>query len=86
LKEIENRHGRSRGEVKNLARTLDLDLLLFGNKEIKSKTLILPHPRICQRAFVLSPLFDLSPDLEIPGQGKVKDLLNNIRGQEIEQL
>jgi len=86
LNNIENRHGRSRGEVKNLARTLDLDLLLFGNRIMKSKTLILPHPRIYQRAFVLFPLFDLSPELEIPGQGKVQDLLGNVRDQEIRPL
>ena len=86
LNNIENRHGRSRGEVKNMARTLDLDLLLFGNRIMKSKTLILPHPRIYQRAFVLFPLFDLSPELEIPGQGKVQDLLGNVRDQEIRQL
>ena len=86
LNNIENRHGRSRGEVKNLARKLDLDLLLFGNRIMKSKTLILPHPRIYQRAFVLFPLFDLSPELEIPGQGKVQDLLGNVRDQEIRQL
>ena len=86
LNNIENRHGRSRGEIKNLARTLDLDLLLFGNRIMKSKTLILPHPLIYQRAFVLFPLFNLSPELEIPGQGKVQDLLDNVRHQEVEQL
>ncbi|GMR06885.1 MAG: 2-amino-4-hydroxy-6-hydroxymethyldihydropteridine diphosphokinase [Gammaproteobacteria bacterium] len=86
LNNIENRHGRSRGKAKNLARTLDLDLLLFGNKKMKSKTLILPHPRIYQRAFVLFPLFDLSPELEIPGQGNVQALLDNVRDQEVEQL
>ena len=86
LNNIENRHGRSRGEVKNSARTLDLDLLLFGNRIMKGKTLILPHPRIYQRAFVLFPLFDLSPELEIPGQGKVQALLDNVRDQEIRQL
>ncbi|HDH08087.1 MAG TPA: 2-amino-4-hydroxy-6-hydroxymethyldihydropteridine diphosphokinase [Gammaproteobacteria bacterium] len=86
LTNIENRHGRSRCEVKNIARTLDLDLLLFGNKKMKSKTLILPHPRIYQRAFVLFPLFDLSPELEIPGQGNVQTLLDNVRDQEVEQL
>jgi len=86
LTNIENRHGRSRGDAKNLARTLDLDLLLFGNKKMKSRTLILPHPRIYQRAFVLFPLSDLSPELEIPGQGKVQILLDNVRDQEIERL
>ncbi|MEA1888807.1 MAG: 2-amino-4-hydroxy-6-hydroxymethyldihydropteridine diphosphokinase [Pseudomonadota bacterium] len=86
LNTIEDRLGRNRGKVKNLARTLDLDLLLFGNKEMKSKTLTLPHPRIYQRAFVLFPLYDLSPELEIPGQGSVRDLLENVRDQEVERL
>ncbi|GMT41045.1 MAG: 2-amino-4-hydroxy-6-hydroxymethyldihydropteridine pyrophosphokinase [bacterium] len=86
LTNIENRHGRSRCEVKNIARTLDLDLLLFGNKKMKSNTLILPHPRIYQRAFVLFPLFDLSPELEIPGQGNVQTLLAKVRDQEVKQL
>ncbi len=83
---IENRHGRVRGKVKNLARTLDLDLLLMGDTSLSSKDLILPHPRIYQRAFVLFPLFDLSPDLEIPGQGRVRALLKNVTDQEIERL
>ncbi len=83
---IENRHGRSRSRVKNLARTLDLDLLLFGNIKMSTNTLILPHPGIYQRAFVLFPLFDLSPELQIPGQGSVQALLDNVRDQEIEQL
>jgi len=86
LTEIENRHGRSRSEIKNTARTLDLDLLLFGNKEIKSRTLTVPHPGIHKRAFVLRPLFDLSPELHIPGQGSVQALLQDVSDQEIERL
>lgn len=86
LNRIETRHGRSRGKVRNMARTLDLDLLLYGEMEMTSNTLTLPHPRIYQRAFVLFPLFDLSPELEIPGQGRVQTLLQNVRDQEVEQL
>jgi 2-amino-4-hydroxy-6-hydroxymethyldihydropteridine diphosphokinase len=86
LAAIEDRHGRVRGKVRNTARTLDLDLLLMGNLKQKSRTLTLPHPRIFQRAFVLFPLFDLSPDIEIPGQGLVRMLLENVRDQEIKQL
>ncbi len=86
LNHIEDRLGRNRGKVKNLARTLDLDLLLFGSKEMISKILILPHPRIYHRAFVLFPLYDLSPELEIPGQGSVRALLENVRDQEVERL
>jgi 2-amino-4-hydroxy-6-hydroxymethyldihydropteridine diphosphokinase len=83
---IENQHGRVRGKVKNSARTLDLDLLLVGDNCLSSKNLTLPHPRIHQRAFVLFPLFDLSPDLEIPGQGRVRALLEDVTDQEIERL
>mgnify|MGYP001573001453 CR=1 FL=1 len=86
LAAIEDRHGRVRGKVRNSARTLDLDLLLVGNYSVQSKTLTLPHPRIHQRAFVLFPLYDLSPDLEVPGQGRVQALLENVRNQEIERL
>ncbi len=86
LNNIENRHGRSRGKTRNLARTLDLDLLLYGNKQMESDTLTVPHPRISERAFVLFPLFDLSPELEIPGQGRVQMLLENVRDQEVERL
>lgn len=86
LTRIEDRHGRHRGDVKNLARTLDLDLLLFGSETINSKTLTLPHPRIHQRAFVVYPLFDLSPELDIPGQGDLQELIENVRGQEVERL
>jgi 2-amino-4-hydroxy-6-hydroxymethyldihydropteridine diphosphokinase len=86
LAAIEDRYGRARGKVRNTARTLDLDLLLVGNLIVKNNTLTLPHPRIFQRAFVLFPLFDLSPDLEIPEQGCVRMLLENVRDQEIKQL
>ena len=86
LAAIEDRHGRVRGKIKNTARTLDLDLLLVGNYSVQSNTLTLPHPRIQQRAFVLFPLFDLSPELEVPGQGKVRVLLEKVREQEIKRL
>ena len=86
LAAIEGRHGRIRGKIKNTARTLDLDLLLVGNYSVQSNTLTLPHPRIQQRAFVLFPLFDLSPELDVPGQGKVRLLLEKVRDQEIKRL
>ncbi len=86
LAAIEDRHGRVRGKVRNIARTLDLDLLLVGNLVVNNNTLTLPHPRIFQRAFVLFPLFDLFPDLEIPRQGIVRLLIENVRDQEIIRL
>src|SRR5262245_42759613 len=67
LLEIERSEGRARGPVRNAPRTLDLDLLLYGGRQIDEPGLIVPHPRMAQRAFVLEPLCDLAPDLVIPG-------------------
>ena len=86
LAAIEDRNGRVRGTIKNIARTVDLDLLLVGKMVMDSDILTLPHPRISQRAFVLFPLFDLSPDLEIPGYGIVRSLLDNVRDQQVIKL
>jgi len=68
LHRIEARHGRVR-EVRNGARTLDLDLLLFGAQRSNSPELELPHPRMEEREFVLAPLAELAPELELPGSG-----------------
>ena len=68
LLEIERSEGRERGAVRNAPRTLDLDLLLYGEREIDEPGLVVPHPRMAQRAFVLEPLSDLAPDLVIPGE------------------
>jgi 2-amino-4-hydroxy-6-hydroxymethyldihydropteridine diphosphokinase len=64
---IERSEGRERGAVRNAPRTLDLDLLAYGDREIDEPGLVVPHPRIAQRAFVLEPLCDLAPDLVLPG-------------------
>ena len=64
---IELSEGRERGPVRNAPRTLDLDLLLYGEREIDEPGLVVPHPRMAQRGFVLEPLCDLAPDLVIPG-------------------
>jgi 2-amino-4-hydroxy-6-hydroxymethyldihydropteridine diphosphokinase len=64
---IERSEGRERGPVRNAPRTLDLDLLLYDEREIDEPDLVVPHPRMAQRAFVLEPLCDLAPDLVIPG-------------------
>ena len=64
---IERSEARERGAVRNAPRTLDLDLLLYGEREIDEPGLVVPHPRMAQRAFVLEPLCDLAPDLVIPG-------------------
>lgn len=68
LQGIEAAHGRERPYV-NAPRTLDLDLLLHGGRVLSEARLTLPHPRMHLRAFVLEPLAELAPALEIPGRG-----------------
>jgi 2-amino-4-hydroxy-6-hydroxymethyldihydropteridine diphosphokinase len=63
LLDIEQDQGRIRNGIKNQPRTLDLDLLLYGNEIIHESNLIIPHPRLQQRAFVLVPLLEIAPDL-----------------------
>lgn len=78
LQRIENHQGRTRGPVRWVARTLDLDILLFGEDVIDTEHLSVPHPRIAERNFVLYPLQDLSvalaPDLRLPGGQTVREL------------
>ena len=74
---IETRAGRVRG-VRNGPRVLDLDLLLYGDRQIDEPGLVVPHPRLHERAFVLLPLADIAPELEVPGQGRVRDLVTNV--------
>jgi 2-amino-4-hydroxy-6-hydroxymethyldihydropteridine diphosphokinase len=74
---IENRHGRRRS-MRNAPRTLDLDLLLFGEQILGQDGLTLPHPRLQERAFVLAPLAEIAPDAMVPGRGRVQDLLARV--------
>jgi 2-amino-4-hydroxy-6-hydroxymethyldihydropteridine diphosphokinase len=82
---IEQRRGRVRGRPGG-PRTLDLDLLLYGQSMIDEPGLTVPHPRLHARAFVLYPLHEIAPDLVIPGRGPVADLLRGCAGQQIERL
>ncbi|GAB3629190.1 2-amino-4-hydroxy-6-hydroxymethyldihydropteridinepyrophosphokinase [Pandoraea terrae] len=82
---IEQHFGRERS-YKNAPRTLDLDLLLYGEACIDEPDLVVPHPRLAGRAFVLLPLADLRADLEIPGIGRVADLLPGVADQRIERM
>jgi 2-amino-4-hydroxy-6-hydroxymethyldihydropteridine diphosphokinase len=75
LLDIESRQGRKRGAERWVARTLDLDLLLYSNEKIASENLVVPHPGLHQRHFVLYPLYEISPNLEIPGLGLIKHLV-----------
>ena len=83
LQRIEQAHGRQRPYV-NAPRTLDLDLLLYGDQTIAQPGLIVPHPRLHERAFVLLPLAELAPGLLIPGLGSVRDWLPGVAHQRIE--
>jgi 2-amino-4-hydroxy-6-hydroxymethyldihydropteridine diphosphokinase len=71
---IEHRLGRERRERWG-PRTIDLDLLLYGDETIAEPGLGVPHPRLHERRFALEPLAELDPDLEIPGRGGVRELL-----------
>lgn len=72
--EIENSLGRVR-ETKWQDRTIDVDLIAFGSEVIVSENLVIPHPRAHQRLFVLKPWFELEPDAEIAGLGKIASLI-----------
>jgi 2-amino-4-hydroxy-6-hydroxymethyldihydropteridine diphosphokinase len=73
---VERRFGRVREDVPAQGpRTLDLDLVLYENAEIEEPGLTIPHPRLHERRFVLEPLAELDPSLEVPGKGKIQTLL-----------
>ena len=85
LMEIERSHGRERSGH-NTPRTLDLDLLLYGRKKIATDTLTVPHPRMTQRAFVLIPLLQIAPLIDIPGMGPAHGFVPDVAGQAISVL
>lgn len=85
LQDIEQTHGRER-PYRNAPRTLDLDLLLYGEQCIATPTLTVPHPRLHERAFVVRPLAEIAPHLTIPGHGLVVDLLAPLAGQSADRL
>ena len=77
LLEVERDHGRARG-APNAPRTLDLDIVLYGNQTVREADLAIPHPRMPGRAFVLVPLAEIAPDAVVPGSGRVADLVRNV--------
>ena len=85
LHAIERDQHRRRGAEprRNAARTLDLDLLLYGRRRLRLPGLTVPHPRMHERAFVLRPLVDLAPAATIPGRGLARRFLRAVRGQRI---
>ena len=85
MQRIELAHGRER-PYRNAPRTLDLDLLVYGERVVHTDTLTVPHPRMGQRAFVLWPLAEIAPQLVVPGSGPIGALLHGVAGQRIERL
>jgi 2-amino-4-hydroxy-6-hydroxymethyldihydropteridine diphosphokinase len=75
LLRVEQALGRVRSGVRFGPRTIDLDLLLYGKVVVDEPGLHVPHPRLHERRFALAPLAELDPELEIPGRGRVSDLL-----------
>lgn len=86
LQSIENQQGRVHHGAHWGARTLDLDLLIYGEVQQKKTKLTLPHPGLHLRNFVLIPLNDIAPDLEIPGLGNLQKLINNISMDDLHVL
>ena len=85
LQAIENRHGRER-LFSGAPRTLDLDLLLYGDAQLSTPRLTVPHPRMHERAFVLQPLLELDPVISVPGKGLASTLLSACSSQKIEKI
>jgi 2-amino-4-hydroxy-6-hydroxymethyldihydropteridine diphosphokinase len=85
LLDIEQRHGRVRS-FRNAPRTLDLDILLYDGLVMDEPGLHLPHPRLHERAFVLVPFAEIAPETEIPGQGRIAELLAKLDGPDIVRL
>ena len=85
LHAIELAHGRER-PYRNAPRTLDLDILLYGDELIDLPALRVPHPRMHERAFVLAPLLEIAPAIEVPGRGPAHRLLSAVAGQAISKI
>jgi len=82
---IEHHFGRERPS-RNAPRTLDIDIVLFGDMRIDEPDLVVPHPRAFERAFVLVPLVEIDPDVSIPGYGRADALLPAVAHQRIEKV
>jgi 2-amino-4-hydroxy-6-hydroxymethyldihydropteridine diphosphokinase len=74
---LEQARGRTR-DFPNAPRTLDLDVLLYGAQTVRAPGLTIPHPRMHERAFVLVPLAEIAPDVELPGHGRAGDLARRL--------
>ena len=80
---------RSRGRIRAGhwgARTLDLDIALYGDRVVQEPGLTIPHPRMVRRAFVMVPLAEIAPDATVPGQGRAADLVRRLDASGMEKL
>ncbi len=85
LLHIEHQHGRER-TYRNAPRTLDMDVLLYGDVQLHEHGLTIPHPQMHRRAFVLQPLLEISPDISIPGVGKAERALEKCQDQVLDRI
>jgi 2-amino-4-hydroxy-6-hydroxymethyldihydropteridine diphosphokinase len=81
IQAIEKDLERKRG-IRFGPRTIDIDLLLYGNAIINSETLIVPHPRMVERSFVFIPLLEIDIRIYIPGKGYLENIINDLNGKE----
>lgn len=86
LQRIEHEQGRVRKGERWGARTLDLDILIYGDQIIELPDLIVPHTGLAERAFVLYPLHEIAPQLQVPGKGGIADLLAKCPMNELQRL
>lgn len=82
---VERRYGRVR-DFTNAPRTLDLDILLYGETEVHEAGLNIPHPRLHERAFVVVPLAEIAPDVVVPRRGRARDLLAGVDASSVQRI
>lgn len=85
LLDIERRHGRVR-DFPNAPRTLDLDIVLYGDVALHEPGLTIPHARMLDRAFVMVPLAEVAPEMQVPGRGRVRELAARVDAGSVAQL
>ena len=85
-KEIEVARGRELDAARHSPRPLDVDLLLLGDLELSSERLTLPHREVTNRRFVLAPLLELDPELELPDGTRLADALERLEGQRVTRV
>lgn len=83
---VEQTHGRVRGPVRGGPRTLDLDILLYGDSAFASADLTVPHARLHERAFVLCPLAEIAPTVRVPGREPLARLLSACAAQTVTRM